>query len=469
MIHLRSLCHAWLSETHLMEIHFREIHFKWMTLQCLPVKMQSRLCADPHVGVRDLQQCVVTFLKGQASRDLLSILSAGRSHRVDWKSSPVPGVLGCPEVGQLYKILFRCCQNGVISKSKLKSALWATQNEFSRMNLQPKHDSDYMDALDERIRVLDSHFRDLKRCEEKYCRLMRKATEQEKKEVDEVLAELKLEVEQPAEPSRPASSSSCVALVPYVAHEKKADAVQSQEEKALRIFQRVLSRQEASPEKLPVVKVASSGQRQLQQRISDASEESLTFLHEALGDAEEKSKVKKAKRSSGVQKLRAEACQRSMDLSEEEVAFLQNAFEEKVDISKKVKKRPASAAAPQKKRKTEETKKRVPKQKAAVSVQSSPMKKSSKRRRVRDSAYHKAKRLARINGFSPGSACRKASEAAAKAAKAFDEAHWCVSAIWQEKRFRAMLGTNACKLHWRKTDSLWKDSLETDSLWTDSL
>jgi hypothetical protein len=112
-----------------------------------------------------------------------------------------------------------------------------------------------------------------------------------------------------------------------------------------------------------------------------------------------------------------------MDLSEEEVAFLQNAFEEKVDISKKVKKRPASAAAPQKKRKTEETKKRVPKQKAAVSVQSSPMKKSSKRRRVRDSAYHKAKRLARINGFSPGSACRKASEAAAKAAKAFDEAH----------------------------------------------
>ena len=335
----------------------------------------------------------------------------------------LPGVLGCPEVGQLYKILFRCCQNGVISKSKLKSALWATQNEFSRMNLQPKHDSDYMDALDERIRVLASHFRDLKRCEEKYCRLMRKATEQEKKEVDEVLAELKLEVEQPAEPSRPASSSSCVALVPYVAHEKKADAVQSQEEKALRIFQRVLSRQEASPEKLPVVKVVSSGQRQLQQRISDASEESLTFLHEALGDAEEKSKVKKAKRSSGVQKLRAEACQRSMDLSEEEVAFLQNAFEEKVDISKKVKKRPASAAAPQKKRKTEETKKRVPKQKAAVSVQSSPMKKSSKRRRVRDSAYHKAKRLARINGFSPGSACRKASEAAAKAAKAFDEAH----------------------------------------------
>ena len=81
--------------------------------------------------------------------------------------------------------MFALHRNGVIAGTKFKSALLKTKNEKGRMNFSKDHDSDWSDSVDELVRIGASMYRDLKKCEVKYSRCV-------KKNIDQVLGMLTL-------------------------------------------------------------------------------------------------------------------------------------------------------------------------------------------------------------------------------------------------------------------------------------
>ena len=81
-----------------------------------------------------------------------------------------------------------------------------------KVNKTSYHTDDWVDQMDQRIRVLLSQARALKKAET-YVTSMRKATAEDKEAVDDILARLNLGSEAPAESQ--AAESSCRAMVLY--------------------------------------------------------------------------------------------------------------------------------------------------------------------------------------------------------------------------------------------------------------
>ena len=384
---------------------------------------QKRLVADPNVGVRELQAVFVNFLKTQPTKDLLAVLGPSKScKRVDWKSAPLAELLGCRAVSDLYQGLFKCCKNGVLPRAKMKNSLWKVQAEFCRMNLTSVHDEDYMDSLDDRVRVLASQYRSLKQDIDKYSRLLRKASCAEKQAIDDALALLDLDGTLPVEQQASflADKQEVLAMVPYVHNAvPEAPGHDHKQEKARSIFQRLLNRQTSSPTKSAKEKVLDQDVRQhipqKRELLRTESEPDSVFLERMLGSSPEEAQKKKHRSSSKVQSDSLQDLS-SLDLSVHEQGLLKEALEDRVAVGK----RPAKKAKAKKKvapkAKSVQNKKEPKKQ-----VKQKTGHKCSLRRRIRDSAYHSAKRAARVGGFSPNSARRKACEAAAEAARQFDE------------------------------------------------
>lgn len=345
---------------------------------------KPRLSADPAVGVADLQKALKEWLEEEGSYDVARLIKA--PYQMSWKSAPSADWLGEGSMVSLFTRLFDIHTNGVLSGQKLKSAL-LKQSVKNRLNYTKKHDSDFLDFVDDQIRIAAGMYREICKSSSKYLTCVRKASVEEKERIDSVLSKLQLGVqpvdqveteaeEAPAE-SLPASSSASV-------------------------FSRVLQRATSAPsspeakslvpaKKLPTVtseEGSSASKPQLRRQLA--------FLE--LDKKEEEEMLKWMQTSVGLKKKKKK---------------------------KKFLKRPAAKTEGKKKQKgkpkkeeplTEEKKKAKQKKDSFVNK----VLKSSFRKRKCDAAYHAAKKKALGAGATLEEACKAASEASAKVGEKID-------------------------------------------------
>lgn len=177
---------------------------------------KSRLSADPSVGVSDLQNAFKEWFDEQNCQDMARLLKAPYS--MTWKSAPTAEWLGDLPMSRLFKRLFSLYTNGVLASKKIKAALLKQQTAGGRLNFTKKHDSDFVDAMDEQLRIGAAQYREIKKDSSKYGRCVRKASAQEKEALDSVLSCLCLdnqdqaetEVEEAAPSDCPVAASSSV-------------------------------------------------------------------------------------------------------------------------------------------------------------------------------------------------------------------------------------------------------------------
>jgi hypothetical protein len=113
-------------------------------------------------------------------------------YQLKWKSAPIAEWIGDKSVSNLFKKLFALHANGVMSSQKTKAAITKQQSTGGRLNFTKKHDSDFVDNIDFLIRVACSMYREVKQDSTKYARCVRKASMEEKENIDSVLSCLSL-------------------------------------------------------------------------------------------------------------------------------------------------------------------------------------------------------------------------------------------------------------------------------------
>ena len=113
-------------------------------------------------------------------------------YQLKWKSAPIAEWIGDKSVSNLFKKLFALHTNGVMSSQKTKAALTKQQSAGGRLNFTKKHDSDFVDDIDFLIRVACSMYREVKQDSTKYARCVRKASMEEKENIDSALSCLSL-------------------------------------------------------------------------------------------------------------------------------------------------------------------------------------------------------------------------------------------------------------------------------------
>lgn len=332
---------------------------------------KSRLSADPSVGVGDLQSAFKAFFEEEGSRDLHRLLKPPIA--MTWKSAPLAEWLGEKSMANLFKRLFDVHSNGVLTGKKLKSAIFKEQAVRGRLNFTKKHDSDFVDDMDEQLRIAAALYRDLKKDSGKYLRCTRKASLEEKEQLDEVLRKLQLGSELPPEQVE--------------TEEERASPVRPEPSS---VFSRVLQKEPSAPESpkseaFVVVKKETSSSSSLSLQVSGSRPQ-----------------------------LRRQLAFLEMDKKEEEEML--KWMSTSVDVSKKKgKKKVFKRPSTKKKGKKQEVKKKGESEKKKHPFAHQVLK-SSFRKRKCDAAYHSAKKKALAQGLTKEEACQAGADASAAVA-----------------------------------------------------
>ena len=100
------------------------------------------------------------------------------------KTSPDPTFFS-GHMALLSRHLFAVCPNGVISSKKLRQSIAAlARDKQKRLNYTKHCDTDFIDMVDQQIRISSSQYRELKASGSKYATSMRKASTTEKEIID---------------------------------------------------------------------------------------------------------------------------------------------------------------------------------------------------------------------------------------------------------------------------------------------
>lgn len=250
-----------------MSIH---VTFSFCFLEAMP----QRLCPDPTVGVRDLQQPISNWLKESGSYDLFKLLQP--KNAVSWKTAA-----DCEWLCQLSPLLLKlirvdgkCC----FASKKIKGALQKIQTCVHRINFSKHNDDTFYDMCDLWIRQACSQVRSLKQQPCQMTRCLKKASIQEAATLEEMVGmvdnlvleadgpgaskEEKAEKDQKQEKGQK-QETTCLEIVPF----QKGDATNISPQK---IFTRILARKSSEEGSAPAPHssnptAASSGQQPLQQ------------------------------------------------------------------------------------------------------------------------------------------------------------------------------------------------------------
>ena len=115
-----------------------------------------------------------------------------RPGTVGWKTSPCPTWL--TQISPLLLEYVRLVPNTVVPKSKHKKAIESV-NKATTINVTKKDDSDFIDMVDENIRIAFKQLRLMKQETVTYDRVLRKASEQESKALTTLLDQLVVDPE----------------------------------------------------------------------------------------------------------------------------------------------------------------------------------------------------------------------------------------------------------------------------------
>ena len=205
-------------------------------------KKRDRLTVDPAIGVMDLQRVLMKHMELQPEKDLWALLKHPTGGAWSWKTA-----VSVKWLAQAKDLLVDFCgvaPNAVLPSKKLRIAIHRLVTDSNRkVNKTSYHTDDFADQLDQRIRVLLAQARALKK-QEDYTTAMKKATQQEKDAVDEILSHIRYgtdamgTMDAQVTEQEAASSSSSLALVAVSgAGELQPDLV----------FKRILEKKDSSP------------------------------------------------------------------------------------------------------------------------------------------------------------------------------------------------------------------------------
>ena len=204
----------------------------------------SRLKVDPAIGVMDLQKVLVQEMQRREDHNLWNSVKHPTNASWSWKTAP--NMQWLAQARQLLCGFLEIAPNGLLPSSKLRLSLQRLVVDSSlKVNKTSYHTDDWVDQMDQRIRVLLSQARALKKADT-YVTSMRKATAGEKEAVDDILSRLNLGSVEEANPQT--AESSCRAMVLYEPEEaaRSRPAVRSPG----KVFKRILERQSSSPMKV---------------------------------------------------------------------------------------------------------------------------------------------------------------------------------------------------------------------------
>ena len=371
-----------------------------------------RLAPDPAVGIRDIMNVFLDQYRDDKDFDVYGTVDPPAGVRWNWKTSPC-----CKWISQMKSLLLgflKLAPNGVLASTKVRGACskLCQEKEYKkhRFNKTKLHDFDFCDQVDQKLRIVLSQVRELKKSSDEYARAMKKATPGEKANIDEILSHLRvqagweLQIAVYEAPTRDAAAAA--------SHASSSKGPSEEEPKS--IFQRILQKRVSSPSKISetpeIVKRGLKRQNAFMQPALQRQRAFCVAPEESTGS--EPATPMKPKRVKS-EKLPGSSSRFSvLGLDEEDQDLMADSFEKGVsakDMAKKSKpKSKAEAAASTS---------------AKAKAKSSPRQgvyKSSWRRRVKDASYHKAKVQALREGLSPKAACLKAREASRKTAAEID-------------------------------------------------
>lgn len=179
---------------------------------------RQRLTADPCLGVGDIMQPLVAWMKEKGTYDLSSLLEPKTT--VSWKTAPNIDWLCSLE--KLFEKLLKAVPACILPSKKVKLALQKIQSEVTRINFGRKDDDHFFDRMDQLLRIASAQLRDIKQQLSVYQRTMKKASVIEKERVDALLMLIHIpaneveETETQKSEKKPPIKESCTALVPYV-------------------------------------------------------------------------------------------------------------------------------------------------------------------------------------------------------------------------------------------------------------
>ena len=221
---------------------------------------QRRISPDPLLGVRELALPLKDYMKEKHNWDLLALLKPKQA-KTSWKTAP--DVEWLAAIAGLYVRFAKLSPNLCLSGSKLRICLQKLDEEM-KLSTTTMTRQDWSDKLDTWLRIAAAQYRALKK---KYICSMKKASDQEKQNIDSVLALVEdqeqcgddLPLQAPVG-SETGKQEQCQAIVPYVA--KNSSQPKAADSRS--IFKRILEKKDSCPESPSPSKVTASveyGQR----------------------------------------------------------------------------------------------------------------------------------------------------------------------------------------------------------------
>ncbi|CAE7765390.1 unnamed protein product [Symbiodinium sp. CCMP2592] len=197
--------------------------------------MDTRLKCDPLIAVGDLQRC---FREQVRRADLWHTVQCPRGAQWSWKTAI--NVEWLYQSRYLLQDLLGVAPNAVLPSVKLRAAVRrCLETPELRMSKHGMDVETYTDGIDQRVRVLMSQLRDLKK-DDKYFPAMRKASLEEREGLDKLLTFLQdpasAKTAQKAEASQPSTSSASASTALVLWQPPKDQAAGSS------VFSRILAK-----------------------------------------------------------------------------------------------------------------------------------------------------------------------------------------------------------------------------------
>ena len=155
---------------------------------------RARLTADPMIGVADLVDPLKNYLESEKDDNAMKLLQPPAT--ASWKS-------GCPtswlaSLSELWKSYVKLAPNTLIPSKKHRTAL-GRLCATKKINYSSKKDDDFVEKLDDYVRMGLSHLRQLKQDPKKKEQAFRKCDKDQQRALEDVLALVNVEVNVEAE------------------------------------------------------------------------------------------------------------------------------------------------------------------------------------------------------------------------------------------------------------------------------
>ena len=149
---------------------------------------RARLTADPMIGVGDLVEPLKNYLESEKDDNAMKLLQPPAT--ASWKS-------GCPtswlaSLSELWKSYVKLAPNTLIPSKKHRTALGRLCTT-KKINYSSKKDDDFVEKLDDYVRMGLSHLRQLKQDPKKKEQAFRKCDKEQQQALEDVLALVNVE------------------------------------------------------------------------------------------------------------------------------------------------------------------------------------------------------------------------------------------------------------------------------------